>query len=815
MYRKVRSAIIRILFISGLSLIPLLVSCGKSIENAQDFVPNDPPVIEGCTVTDNATGKEVDASNIVLGMTLKCAVKAVDPEGKPLEYTFRSDYVSLSSQTSTADGCDGVFVVTRVVANTPVTLTVAVRDPKDASATKLIPIGTGKEGPLLTLGSPVKAGVNNAGSTTFSFNCTSDGWYQVLESADDVSKDPAAYMSTSTKYTAGAAKTATAGGPSYSGAIDSNTVKVSSGDAVKKIWIIFKDNNNYYTASSVSVSLDNMSPTIASTSPADGGDNVSTAPTISVVFGEAMDGSSFDSTQLTIAGGTVSYVDYNSTTHTARYNVTGLSKNTTYFATVANAKDVAGNTMTSGSFSFKTTPTYAVTYNGNGSDGGTLPASASYDSGQTVTVHGNTGPVTKTGFTFMKWNTEADGGGDSYTSGSTFEMSPSDVTLYAIWKQTNPSTVTLNMSRICLDANGTSQLTKTLSPAGTINTDVSWNSSNTSVATVTSGGYVTAVSAGSSVITCTASGGASSTCLVTVIAPVTVSTFATGFNCPADITSDGINLYVADHDSCSIKKVVISTKAVSTLIGGSTGSNVSGTDFIFKGLRGITCDGSYLYAADNANARVMKIPLGGGSSSVLVSGSILKNPQQIVYDSSTSLLYVADYGGSFGAADSLDIKGITPGSGFIAEAPGSNSKYFNGVASFNLKLYGCTARSIHQSNGSVFSIVAGSESSSGASDGNGSVARFSNLSNLAHDDAGNLYVSDTGNHNIRKITPSNEVTTIAGNGTAALVNGTGPASSFNYPMGMYVVSKTTGDKSAAKIYVADWLNNVIRVIEFP
>lgn len=255
MNRKVRSAIIRILFISGLSLIPLLVSCGKSIENAQDFVPNDPPVIESCTVTDNATGKEVDASNIILGMTLKCVVKAVDPEGKPLAYTFTSDYLSCSSQTSTADGCDGLFVVTRVVANTPVTLTVAVRDQKEASATKLIPIGTGKEGPLLTLGSPSPASINNIGSTTFSFNCSSDGWYQVLESSDDVAKNPAAHMSTSAKYTAGEEKTATVVGPSFSGAFDTNKVQVSSGAGVKKIWIIFKDNNNYYTASSVSVSL--------------------------------------------------------------------------------------------------------------------------------------------------------------------------------------------------------------------------------------------------------------------------------------------------------------------------------------------------------------------------------------------------------------------------------------------------------------------------------------------------------------------------------------------------------------------------------
>jgi hypothetical protein len=77
-------------------------------------------------------------------------------------------------------------------------------------------------------------------------------------------------------------------------------------------------------------------------------------------------------------------------------------------------------------------PTYAVTYDGNGNDGGMAPVDASspYDPGDTVTVLGNTGSLTKTGEVFITWNTAADGSGTDHAPGSTF-IAEADVTLYA------------------------------------------------------------------------------------------------------------------------------------------------------------------------------------------------------------------------------------------------------------------------------------------------------------------------------------------------------------------------------------------------
>ncbi|MCL2338239.1 MAG: S-layer homology domain-containing protein, partial [Firmicutes bacterium] len=84
------------------------------------------------------------------------------------------------------------------------------------------------------------------------------------------------------------------------------------------------------------------------------------------------------------------------------------------------------------------TNTYMVTYNGNGSTGGTVVSDTSspYQPGAAVTVLGNTGSLTKPNYKFAGWNTKADGTGISYAPGDTFGMPANDVTLYAQWTLT-------------------------------------------------------------------------------------------------------------------------------------------------------------------------------------------------------------------------------------------------------------------------------------------------------------------------------------------------------------------------------------------
>lgn len=80
---------------------------------------------------------------------------------------------------------------------------------------------------------------------------------------------------------------------------------------------------------------------------------------------------------------------------------------------------------------------YTVTYDGNGSTGGSVPedSGSPYQEGDVVTVLGNTGSLTLTGFTFDGWNTEADGGGTAYAPDDEFEMPPENLVLYAQWEE--------------------------------------------------------------------------------------------------------------------------------------------------------------------------------------------------------------------------------------------------------------------------------------------------------------------------------------------------------------------------------------------
>lgn len=183
-------------------------------------------------------------------------------------------------------------------------------------------------------------------------------------------------------------------------------------------------------------------------------------------------------------------------------------------------------------------------------------------------------------------------------------------------------------------------------------------------------------------------------------------------------------------------------------------------------------------------------------------------------------LYVADTGNSgirklttAGVISNLAGNLGTTGS---ADATGSSASFYypKGIANDGTYLYVAdthnhTVRRV--TTAGVVTTIAGYAGSSGTSNGTGTAVRF----NLPYAVAVNpacivagtcdLYVADDGNHAVRIVTTGGVVTTLAGTiGTSGSANGTGTAATFNSPAGI----ATDG----TNVYVADSGNNTIRRI---
>lgn len=161
-----------------------------------------------------------------------------------------------------------------------------------------------------------------------------------------------------------------------------------------------------------------------------------------------------------------------------------------------------------------TTTYYNLYYNANGGSG--APS--------TQKVKANTGfylsssKPSRSGYTFLGWSTNKNATSASYSPGAGVKIN-SNITLYAVWKKVatvNPTSVSLNYSSVTLNKGNTKQLSATVNPSNATNKSVTWSSNDTSVATVSSSGKITAKGPGVATITVKTANGKTKTCKVTV-----------------------------------------------------------------------------------------------------------------------------------------------------------------------------------------------------------------------------------------------------------------------------------------------------------
>jgi sugar lactone lactonase YvrE len=149
--------------------------------------------------------------------------------------------------------------------------------------------------------------------------------------------------------------------------------------------------------------------------------------------------------------------------------------------------------------------------------------------------------------------------------------------------------------------------------------------------------------------------------------------------------------------------------------------------------------------------------------------------------------------------------GSSNGTGSNARFNGAEGIASDGQGNFYLaESIGATIRKITAQG--VVTTLAGSAGQTGSADGAGTAARFSNPTRVAVDNAGNVYVTDTGNSTIRKISATGTVITIAGQtGSCGALDGNGTQAQFCNPKGIAV------DKSG-NLWVSDTKNNTVRKI---
>ena len=305
------------------------------------------------------------------------------------------------------------------------------------------------------------------------------------------------------------------------------------------------------------------------------------------------------------------------------------------------------------------------------------------------------------------------------------------------------------------------------------------------------------------------------------------SAIGSGFSSPASVVVDAAgNIYVTDSGDNLIRKVT-PQGVVSTLAGSGTRTYADGTGAAasFNNPLGLAIDAAgNLYVADSGNNMIRKVTQAGvvttiagtvtaGSQNGAASLALFNNPYSVAV-STGGVIYVGNTGNNQVRRIGVSGDVSTPGRDRqrrVCERYRRGGQVLNTPEGIAVDAKGNVYVADAGNNwirkitpAGVASTFAGT-GQPGRANGSLTAASFSTPTGLTFDSAGDMFITDGGNDEIRKITPDGTVSIVAGTGAAGFTNGIGTSASFNQPTGIAV-------DNSGNAYVADQGNNVVRRI---
>lgn len=447
------------------------------------------------------------------------------------------------------------------------------------------------------------------------------------------------------------------------------------------------------------------------------------------------------------------------------------------------------------------------------------------------------------------------GGGGSTSSGggTTTPTSPSGASLSNIILTSGSASLPKGISEQFIATGVYSDGTRQ-----NLTASATWSSSNPAAATISNSGVATAVGAGTTKITATAGIASSSYTLTVTTAALnyisitppapTVGVGQTRQFTATGTFSDSSTLDITSNvswssNNISIANVNSTAPAPMGLASGLTPGTVIITATNWSGTNSILASTTLTVAGYGASGLLSLLPAG---KSVVLQNNLTDD---VTLNADGTFMFNTPLatGATYNVTVLTQPTGVHPcnvvdGSGMIATSPvtsiqvvcatavgtfagtphvygttngpGSSASFYNpsGVAfdatSGNLYVADTASQVIRMiTPAGVVSTLAGTAGMAGFANGVGTAATFFNPTGIAVDASGNVYVADSGNNAIRKITmPGVVVSTLAGSGlVGAANNAVGTSASFDNPNGVAV-------DAAGNVYVADTYNNLIRKV---